>query len=239
MNLLLLFPENMQSETKAVVSGRQLVHMHETLKSKQGDTLRVGLLNQDIGQALITELTSDLATLEIEWQKSPPPALPLTLIIGLPRPKMLKRIIQTATTMGVKQIYFINAWKVEKSFWQSPWLSDEKILENCTLGLEQAQDTRMPEIHIKKLFKPFVEDELPEIAKNTLRLVAHPGEEAACPHHVNQKTCLVIGPEGGFTEYEVNKLKEAGFEGVHLGERILRVETAVPVLISRLFGSMI
>ncbi|WP_156498209.1 RsmE family RNA methyltransferase, partial [Oleiphilus sp. HI0043] len=58
-----------------------------------------------------------------------------------------------------------------------------------------------------------------------------------CPHHLEEACTLIIGPEGGFTEYEVNKLKEAGFEGVHLGERILRVETAVPVLISRLFGS--
>jgi RsmE family RNA methyltransferase len=97
----------------------------------------------------------------------------------------------------------------------------------------------MPEIHIKKLFKPFVEDELPAIAEGSLRLVAHPGEANACPHHVEKKTTLVIGPEGGFTEYEVSKLKEAGFDGVHLGSRILRVETAVPVLISRLFGSMI
>jgi RsmE family RNA methyltransferase len=239
MNLLLLFPEDLSADNQALISGRRLRHMHETLKSKQGDTLKVGLLNQQIGQAVITDLKEDSAKLEIEWQKAPPAALPLTLIIGLPRPKMLKRIIQTATTMGVKQIYFINSWKVEKSFWQSPWLSDEKILENCTLGLEQALDTVMPEIHIRKLFKPFVEDELPGIAENTLSLVAHPGEAAPCPHHVDQATTLVIGPEGGFTEYEVGKLKEAGCQGVHLGERILRVETAVPVLISRLFGSMV
>lgn len=236
MNLLLLFPENMRSETQAVINGRQLAHMHETLKSKLGDTLRVGLVNQQIGQAKIVALSKDSASLEIEWQKSPPQALPLTLIIGLPRPKMLKRIIQTATTMGVKQIYFINAWKVEKSFWQSPWLNDEKVLENCTLGLEQAQDTIMPEIHIRKRFKPFVEDELPTISDNSLRIVAHPGEEQVCPHHVDQATTLIIGPEGGFTTYEVNKLKEARFKGVHLGERILRVETAVPVLVSRLFN---
>lgn len=239
MNLLLLFPDNMLSENSAEISGRQLQHMHETLKSKVGDSLRVGLVDQSIGQALITKLTPGSAILDITWKKEAPAALPLTLIIGLPRPKMLKRIIQTATTMGVKKIYFLNAWKVEKSFWQSPWLSDEKILENCILGLEQAQDTIMPEIHIKKRFKPFVEDELPEISKDTLKLVAHPGEEQVCPHHVDQDCTLVIGPEGGFTAYEVDKLKEAGFSGVHLGERILRVETAVPVLISRLFGASV
>ncbi|PCH92113.1 hypothetical protein COB80_00750 [Candidatus Kaiserbacteria bacterium] len=98
----------------------------------------------------------------MNWHSLPPKALPLTLIIGLPRPKMLKRIIQTATTMGVKNLYFIHSWKVEKSFWQTPWLKEEKILENCILGLEQGKDTQLPEIHLKKRFKPFVEDELPE-----------------------------------------------------------------------------
>jgi len=148
---------------------------------------------------------------------------------------MLKRIIQTATTMGVKKIYFIHSWKVEKSFWHSPWLNDEKIEENCILGLEQAKDTVMPEIHLRKRFKPFVEDELPDIAKASKKILAHPGESRACPMDIQQQTTLIIGPEGGFTPYEVDKLKEADFEAVHLGERILRVETAVPVLLGRLF----
>jgi len=235
MNLLLLFPENMLNNHKATISGRQLNHIISTLKIPLGGTLCVGLLNGEIGTATLTALSELEASIDIDWHSSPPAALPVTLIIGLPRPKMLKRIIQTATTMGVKKIYFIQSWKVEKSFWNSPWLNDEKILENCVLGLEQAKDTRMPEIHLKKRFKPFVEDQLPEICKGSKKLLAHPGTQTACPMNVNEKTTLVIGPEGGFTPYEVNKIIEAGFEGVHLGERILRVETAVPVLLARLF----
>jgi RsmE family RNA methyltransferase len=148
---------------------------------------------------------------------------------------MLKRIIQTATAMGVKQLYFINSWKVEKSFWQSPWLSDEKIRENCIIGLEQAKDTLMPTVHIRKRFKPFVEDELPALSKNTRKLLAHPGTDTPCPINITGNTSLIIGPEGGFTPYEVEKLRDAEFEAVHLGGRILRVETAVPALLARLF----
>ena len=153
----------------------------------------------------------------------------------MPRPKMLKRIIQTATTMGVKKLYFLNAWKVEKSYWQSPWLNEEKIRENCIIGLEQAKDTVMPEVHIRKRFKPFVEDELPSLSEGSRKLLAHPGTDTPCPINISGETTLVIGPDGGFTPYEVEKLCEAGFDAVHLGERILRVETAVPVLLSRLF----
>lgn len=235
MNLLLLSPENMLSETTAEVSGRQLAHIHNTLTTKTGDTLCAGLINGRIGTATVTRLNTERVCLEISWHSPPPAALPLTLIIGLPRPKMLKRIIQTATTMGVKKLYFIHSWKVEKSFWQSPWLNEEKIRENCILGLEQAKDTQLPEIYLKKRFKPFVEDELPTISQHTRKLLAHPGEAEPCPINIQDETTLVIGPEGGFTAYEVDKLKECGFDGVHLGERILRVETAVPALISRLF----
>jgi RsmE family RNA methyltransferase len=225
----------MLTDTSAEVSGRQLAHLHSTLTTKEGDHLCVGLLNGHIGRALVTKLTTSIVLLEIEWHASAPSPLPLTLIIGLPRPKMLKRIIQTATTMGVKELYFIHSWKVEKSFWQSPWLSEEKIRDNCILGLEQAKDTIMPNIHLRKRFKPFIEDELPTIASNCRKLLAHPGEPTPCPINIQDNTTLVIGPEGGFTPYEVEKIKECGFQSVHLGERILRVETAVPALISRLF----
>lgn len=235
MNLLLLQPENMLSDTQAKVSGRQVRHIHETLNLKTGNTITVGLVNQQIGLAELVELNQDSALLNIQWTTPPPQALPVTLIIGLPRPKMLKRIIQTATTMGVKELYFINSWKVEKSFWQTPWLSEAKLLENCILGLEQAKDTILPTIHIKKLFKPFVEDELPGISAGSVKLLAHPISDAPCPNQVNTQTTLVIGPEGGFTPYEVGKLEEVGFQSVHLGTRILRVETAVPVLLGRLF----
>lgn len=237
MNLLLLSQTDLVTSSRACISGRQVEHLHETLRAQQGDTITVGIENGAIGHALICTLSPTEATLEISCEQAPPAALPLKLIIGLPRPKMLRRVIQTAVTMGVKDLTFINSWKVEKSYWQTPWLSDEALRENCILGLEQAKDTVMPIIRQQKLFKPFVEDELAALAGDSIKLVAHPRTEAACPIAINEREhcTLAIGPEGGFTEYEVSKLNEQGFKSVHLGERILRVETAVPALISRLF----
>ncbi|MBU2010696.1 MAG: 16S rRNA (uracil(1498)-N(3))-methyltransferase, partial [Gammaproteobacteria bacterium] len=93
----------------------------------------------------------------------------------------------------------------------------------------------LPEVIIEKRFKPFVEDRLPQLAADTLGLVGHPGDFPHCPRAVTQPVTLAIGPEGGWIPYEVDKLAAAGLRPVQLGERILRVETAVSALLARLF----
>jgi 16S rRNA (uracil1498-N3)-methyltransferase len=148
---------------------------------------------------------------------------------------MLKRTLQTVATLGVKKMYLINSYRVEKSYWQTPLLSEAALQEHLLLGLEQGCDTLMPEVVLVKRFKPFVEDELPHIIHGTHALVAHPYTQTECPAQVQNKISLAIGPEGGFIPYEINLLETCGFTAVNLGARIMRVETVVPYLLGRLF----
>ncbi|WP_281646083.1 16S rRNA (uracil(1498)-N(3))-methyltransferase [Parendozoicomonas sp. Alg238-R29] len=235
MNLLLLEPEDIVGPGRAIVRGRRLSHVQDVHKSEPGDTLRVGELNGLMGEARIIRLDKSELELEYAVTQESPPALPVTVLLALPRPKMLKRTFQALATMGVKRIVLMNTFRVEKSFWQSPWLRPEAIREQLVLGLEQGRDTVLPEVILEKRFKPFVEDRLPVLSQNMRKLVAHPVGGEECPRAINEPAILAIGPEGGFIPYEVERLVEYGFECVHLGSRILRVETAVPVLLSRLF----
>lgn len=237
MNLALLFDDDFISADRALLRGRRLEHLNSILKASAGDRIPVGRVNGAMGFGEVLSLTTQEAELQVTLDQSPPPALPLTLILAMPRPKMFRRVLQTCAALGVKEIWLINSYKVEKSFWQTPWLTDDNLKEHLTLGLEQAKDTVMPQVHIRKLFKPFVEDELPALLAGKQALVAHPGTATPCPTHLLEPAALCIGPEGGFTGYEVGKLEEAGCRSVHLGPRILRVETAVPVLVSRLFDA--
>ena len=239
MNLLLLEPEEIiqpvtDQPGRAVIQGRRLTHVQDVHKATVGDTLRVGELNGEMGVATIEYLGRE--ALEITYTLGQPPPAPLDIIVllALPRPKMLKRTLQGLAAMGVKGIVLINSYRVEKSYWQTPWLKPKAIREQLLLGLEQARDTIMPEVMLEKRFKPFVEDRLPTMAEGMRKLVAHPVATQECPRQVQQATVLAIGPEGGFIPYEIERLVEYGFECVHLGPRILRVETAVPVLLSRL-----
>jgi len=237
MNLALLFEEDFVDADRVILRGRRLTHLQSILKVTAGDSIPVGRADGNMGMGEVLGLTDAEAELRVTLDQTPPAPLPLTLVLAMPRPKMFRRILQTCAALGVKDIWLINSYKVEKSFWQTPWLSEEQVRENLTLGLEQAKDTVMPRVQIRKLFKPFVEDELPALIEGKQALVAHPGTSTPCPVHLNRPSLLCIGPEGGFIPYEVEKLEEAGCRGVHLGPRILRMETAVPVLVSRLFDA--
>ncbi|MCS5587093.1 MAG: 16S rRNA (uracil(1498)-N(3))-methyltransferase [Porticoccaceae bacterium] len=234
MNILLLNSGQING-TSATITGRQLEHLQTVQNLGCGDSVRVGEINGSMGTAIISEIDQRRAVLDLTLDTPPPPPLPLTLIMAMPRPKMLRRILQTVAAMGVKTIYLINSVRVEKSFWQTPFLSAEALQAEFLLGLEQAKDTRLPEIQLRKLFKPFVEDELSDLIGESKAIVAHPTGPAPCPINIGQPTTLLVGPEGGFIPYEIGKLEEVGVEPVSIGPRILRVETAVPALISRLF----
>ncbi|MDG1749289.1 MAG: 16S rRNA (uracil(1498)-N(3))-methyltransferase [Porticoccaceae bacterium] len=234
MNLLILKAKDI-SNNVAHVTGRQLEHVFDIHNAKKGDIIKVGLLNGPMGSGKILTIDNNKMSLALNLDLSPPKPLPLTMILALPRPKMLRRILQTISAMGVKELYLVNSSRVEKSYWQSPFLSPKSIEEQLLLGLEQAKDTTLPNVHLRKLFKPFVEDELLTIAKDSLALVAHPSTDNRCPVDCDVSVTLAIGPEGGFIPYEIDLLKKQNFKATHVGERILRVENAIPAIISRLF----
>ena len=153
----------------------------------------------------------------------------------MPRPLVLKRLLITATAMGVKKIFLIQSNRVERSFWNSKVLRDGELIKPLVLGLEQARDTRLPDVQLRTRFRPFVEDELPDLVAGTQALVAHPDAELECPRDVDGAVTLVLGPEAGFVPFEIDRLKASGCEAVHLGDRILRTEAALPALLGRLF----
>ncbi len=237
MNIVLVSEADFTSDNLVTIrDSRRLAHITQVHQIKIGETLKVGLLNGNMGSGLVIFFNNTEIQLQVTLTQTPPKPLPVNLILALPRPKMLKRILQTVATLGVKKIYLINSYRVEKSYWQTPLLEHEAIHENLLLGLEQGCDTLLPEVQLIKRFKPFVEDDLNAIVGTTQALVAHPYTDLPCPTQIDYAITLAIGPEGGFIPYEIDLLKKcAGFTAVNLGDRIMRVETVVPYLLGRLY----
>jgi RsmE family RNA methyltransferase len=235
VNLLILRDEDFLDAGRVRIEGRRLRHVAEVHRARAGDELAVGLLGGKMGRGRVTRLDDQALEMEVALDQTPPPKLPLTLVLALPRPKVLNRVLAAATSLGAARIYLVNAWKVEKSYWKSPRMEEANLLLQRILGLEQARDTRLPELHLRRLLRPFAEDELPGLLEGSTALLAHPGAAAVCPRAVDGAVTLVIGPEGGFIPAEVDLLGRSGCLPVDLGPRILRVETAVAAIVGRLF----
>lgn len=234
MNLLLLTPDQISEGRAAISDQRRLKHIAEHLKLCVGDRIKVGVNNGLKGTAQVISVSErEIVLDDLQLTEPPPPKLPVTLIVALPRPKVLRRLIMDAVTIGVEHIILLHSYRVEKSYWQTPFLQE---LDHYTLlGLEQAGDTVWPTISLKKRFRPFVEDELPLLCANRLGLVAHPYSDTPMPVQIDQPCVLVIGCEGGFIPFEIDLLRKNGCLPVSLGARILRTETAVPHILGRLF----
>jgi RsmE family RNA methyltransferase len=239
VNLLLFSDADLIDANRIRISGRRLQHLLEIHRAKPGDSIRVGQLGGDMGLGELLELDSSQATIVFSLTQKPPPKIPLTLVLALPRPKMLRRILRTIAELGVPELHLINSYRVEKSYWQTPVLEPATIGNYLEQGLEQARDTLLPKVNCHQRFKPFVEDVLPKLALGKKALLAHPGDYPPAPGEMPPQTLLVIGPEGGFIPYEVDKLLESGCEAVSLGPRILRVENAVNVLLGRFQGPFV
>ena len=233
MNMLLLDKEDFTSQGLVSVTGRRFTRLKDFIHIEVGKKIKAGVRNESCGSAEVLEIMPDQVKLDYRPESSPPPAPPLTLIIALQRPQTFSKVIHSAVTLGIKQIHFIHTFKVEKSYWQSSRLRPESLQEEIDLALEQAADPLEPQLFFHKRFKPFVEDELEKIAGSSLRLLGDPSGTAPVPLHGTPIT-LALGPEGGFTEYEINTLREHSFKSISLGTRILRTEFALAALLGKL-----
>lgn len=233
MNLVLLEEGDLVGEARAVLSGRRLAHLRSVLDVSAGSSIRTGLLGGRIGTGIVHALDPESATIDFELRDDPPPPLPVELMLALPRPKVLSRVLSTITVMGVKSIILFDCWRVEKSFWSSPRLDPTRVRAALVEGLEQARDTILPTVRIVRRFRPFVEDELPERVEGKQLIIAHPTATGE-PLRGELPVIAVVGPEGGFIPNELGVFEGLGFEPVTLGPRILHVEAAVPALLAKL-----
>lgn len=236
MNIVLLDPRQTESELWSISAKRQIEHLTTHVDIQVGDTLKVGIRE---GKRYLTEIVSiDETCVQLKplQQEIVPAKHPVTLIVAMPRPKVLRRLIMDAVTLGVEKIILLHSCRVDKSYWQTPFL--QQVDQYVTLGLEQAGDTIAPKIELYKRFKPFVEDILSGlITADCPAFVAHPYAEQPMPYALQHPCTIVIGPEGGFIPYEVDLLIKNGCQAVSLGNRILRTETAISYVLGRLFSA--
>lgn len=242
MNLILLEPDEIQPDGSAVLTGKRARHVHEVLKAAPGEEIRVGVVDGAMGTATILEDAKQLR-LQCSLTDKVPLAPRVDLLLAMPRPKVMNRLWPVLASLGVGRILVSNAWKTERNYFDTHVLEPEHVREGLIEGLQQARDTRLPQVSVHKQFKKLVEDKLEGFGPYAERLVAHPGA-AAFPRErlaavpAGGRVLLAVGPEGGWTPYELELLGSHGFEAVSWGPRALRTDTACVVLLGLVHAAL-
>lgn len=234
MNIILFEKNELAAGNRVVLHDHRAKHIVKILKSEPGESVRVGEVNGGMGTGEILTVQRKypfVVELAVSLSDKLIVAPAIDLLLALPRPIMLKRILSQVTALGVGTIYLINANRVEKSFWDAGILQEKEYRPHLIHGLEQAVDTRVPKILIYRSFRLFVEDHLPKISDQYSSLViGHPHSQknlSNCLSKENGKVLYAIGPEGGWVDFEVEKFLTAGMCPFSIGSRILKVDTAV------------
>ena len=228
MNLLLLDADELSADGTARLAGARLRHLREVLGVGPGRTLRAGVLGGRVGTAEVLALTDTEAVLRVTLDRPPPPRPGVDLVVAIPRPKALRRILASAASLGVDRLVLVAAARVEKSYFASPVLMPERTQKHLRDGLEQAQDTVLPEVHVERRFRPFVEDRMDALLGPGERWLLHPGNGGPPQPSPDGRLALAVGPEGGWVPFERTLLEARGFRPLGFGLRTLRTETIVP-----------
>lgn len=236
MNLLLLDADELAADGRVRLCGRRAKHLLEVLQATPGQSLRAGVRRGTLGEASVMAI--DGAEVEVQYRETaaPTPEPAVDLVLALPRPKVLSRVLQHVAAMGVGRIDLINAWRVDKSYFDSPRLEPAAVDADLVLGCEQGRHTWVPGVHVHRRFMAFCQALEPDDGR--FRLVADPSAGSRLPELgtliARGRTVVAIGPEGGWIERERDTLAELGFVPVVLMQAVLRSEAAVIAALAQL-----
>ena len=218
-------------ENKATIRGSEARHIGRVLRLGVGDTLY--LLDEDGCEYQAIIIAKSSKAVEVELLKKNPPRddSTITVILGqaLPKAQKMDYIVQKATELGVSTIIPFFTVRTVIS------LDDQRSKKRQGRWQKIAMEATK---QCGRLVVPRIEDVMPfkEVLKkysdNLLKIILWEDEkniklkEVLKRNQPPQNVIFLIGPEGGFTDDEVDIAGEAGFQSVSLGRYILRTETA-------------
>ena len=238
MNLVLLAESELLGGRISLTDARR-THMLEVLGCKVGSTVRAGVIEGGIGALRVLEIEDRALVCEFEEDTPAPEPSRVDILLCMPRPKVLQRLLPSLAQLGIRRLMIANAWRVERFYFDAHILLESHFRPLLLEGLSQARDTRMPELTLHRSFAWLLRTELSErVPERAIRLYADPGaalsvRDALRDANANEARVVVaLGPEGGFTDRERNELEEAGFVAVGMSERALKSEVATIALLA-------
>ena len=228
---------------KAYIEGSDVNHIKNVLRMKEGDELNV-VIEGDANEYRcgIDSITEDRVNLTVRFVKESDVELPVKIYLlqGLPKSDKLEMIIQKAVELGVYEILPI-------SLKRSVVKLDAKKAKTKTErynGISEAAAKQSKRRVIPKVLEPMsLKEALKYLESEGVNAKLVPYEladmdtmektrELMSSVKTQSSVAVLIGPEGGFDESEIELAKDVGFNIITLGHRILRTETAPLMVLS-------
>jgi RsmE family RNA methyltransferase len=242
VNLIILEPSEAEQDRTVSLSDARAAHLANVLKVAPGDQVHVGILDGPRGIGVVQSIADGTVALRCEFEASVPPRPRVDLLLALPRPKVMRRLWAQIAALGVGQIILTNAERVERDYFGAHIIAVESYRPLLIEGLQQARDTRLPNVSVHRRFKVLIEDELDTLFASGLRLVADPAASRSTStlvrESVKERILLAVGPEGGWNAFELDLLEAHGFQSVSMGPRTLRTDTACIALLALAHDSL-
>ena len=223
----------------AYIEGSDVNHIANVLRMKSGEELLISVKGDWDYLCKIVDIETDrvnLKVLESMEQRELP--VNITLLQGIPKSDKLEMIIQKAVELGVSEIIPVKTKRVVVKI-------DEKKVDtkvNRWNAIAESAAKQSKRSIIPKVHEPMSIDNALEIVKDFgVKLIPYENADGIDKTRKildnmdkTKNIAVFIGPEGGFEESEVERIKNSGFEVITLGKRILRTETAGLALLSNI-----
>lgn len=216
------------------------VHIIRILHKNEGDSFYAGIIGGKSGTAVINRITGVM-----EFSFTPEgdgkPLSPLRMIIGIPRPIQLKRLLRDIAALGVAEVHLTGTELGEKSYMQSTLLENNSTYKMLLDGTVQAASTHVPVLSVHRTLADCLEslERAEPPSGNGLRLLldnVRPQIHLSdCVRNFadssagNPVITAAVGSERGWTDRERNFFAERGYISCGMGERVMRTETAATV----------
>ena len=219
---------NLSIHESVLLEGKAHKHLKDVLRMKTGDSIILFNGNGNDYKSTIKEITkksliADIHEAHLKKNESP---LDLHLLQPLCSAEKMDLCIQKATELGANKITpFISTRvniNITKNRLEKKMLHWHSVIQSAC---EQSGRAKLPVIHTPIPFNDCISNH----ANAEVKLIASPFTNTQDAfENKSASTCVcAIGPEGGFTEQEIDHAVELGFKHFQMGERILRLETAV------------
>lgn len=223
------FCPNLDAGETARLEGSEVHHASRVLRKSAGDEIEVFNGSGRVALAKISTISKKILELEIvdSWE-APPPEVEITLASALPKADRFRFLIEKSVELGVDRfIPLISERSVVKPNEGKQAKMEQAVIEACKqCGRNRLMTIEQPQ-PLRKLLEAIAANDQTE--EDQIALVAFPEGlpiAKALPETLPTSVTLIIGPEGGLTEFELGLALGSGVANVGLGPNILRIETA-------------